>query len=157
MQSENIRTEIFHTENIYKQKQSCLLHNKGKNPRSEERSHLFSNDLRFPGFAFKDKELVGDIWDETDTVETPVKEVNEGIYEVDGDETVSELLDLMGWDEDDFDFESETIGGWCIEMIGRFPEAGQSFTWRSAEFTVLEVDERRVLKVRIQKNVETGE
>ena len=103
------------------------------------------------------EELVGDIWDETDTVETPVKEVNEGIYEVDGDETVSELLDLMGWDEDDFDFESETIGGWCIEMIGRFPEAGQSFTWRSAEFTVLEVDERRVLKVRIQKNVETGE
>ena len=49
----------------------------------------------------------------------------------------------------EFDFDSETIGGWCIEMLEGFPKEGSSFVYKNAEVTVTEVDERRVRSVRI--------
>ena len=70
------------------------------------------------------EEIVGDIWDETDEVENEVVEKAEGEYELDGDMTISDFLELVGLDEDDFECESDTVGGWAIEMFGRFPEPG---------------------------------
>jgi CBS domain containing-hemolysin-like protein len=98
------------------------------------------------------EELVGDIWDETDTVETDVVEKADGLYEIDGDMVTSELVELMGWDEDEFDFVSDTVGGWCIEMLDGFPEPGDSFEYMGSEVRVLEMDERRVLKVQVKRS-----
>ncbi len=98
------------------------------------------------------EELVGDIWDETDTVETDVVEKEDGVYEVDGDTVTSELVDLMGWDEDEFDFISDTVGGWCIEMLDGFPQPGERFEYMGSEVRVLDVDERRVTRVQIRRN-----
>ena len=97
------------------------------------------------------EELVGDIWDETDVVEGDIEETADGIYEVAGDTLVSELVEAMGWDEETFDFVSDTVGGWCIEMLEGFPEAGANFNYQGATVTVLEADERRVQKVRIAR------
>ena len=96
------------------------------------------------------EQLVGEIWDETDVVEENIVEQPDGTYELDGDTPVSELMDLLDWDEDVFDFESETVGGWCIEMLDGFPEAGSTFTYQNLEVTVLEVEERRVRKVKMR-------
>ena len=98
------------------------------------------------------EELVGDIWDETDTVETDVVEKEDGVYEIDGDTVTSELVDLMGWDEDEFDFISDTVGGWCIEMLDGFPQPGEHFEYMGSEVRVLDVDERRVTRVQIRRN-----
>lgn len=95
------------------------------------------------------EEIVGDIWDDTDIIEPEIIERGAGIYEMDGDTPVSELLELMNWPEWEFDFDSETIGGWCIEMLEGFPKEGSSFVYKNAEVTVTEVDERRVRSVRI--------
>ena len=92
--------------------------------------------------------LVGDIWDETDTVEDEVTEQAEGVFEVDGDMPISDFLELLELDEDDFDYESETVGGWCIEMLGDFPEEGERFEYEGYEIVVMEADERRVRKVK---------
>ena len=72
-------------------------------------------------------------------------------YEIEGDTPVSELLDLMDWDYDAFEYESETVGGWCIEMLDGFPSVGSAFTYRGAKVRVLEVEERRVSRVLIVK------
>ena len=96
--------------------------------------------------------LVGDIWDETDTVETDVVEKADGVYEIDGDTVTGDLVELMGWDEDEFDFISDTVGGWCIEMLDGFPEQGDSFEYMGSEVCVLEVDERRVTRVQIRRS-----
>ena len=103
------------------------------------------------------EQLVGDIWDETDTVEEGILEKEENVYEVYGDTAVSEFIELMDWNEDSFDFESETVGGWCIEMLEGFPEVGSSFTYKDAEITVLEAAEHRVLKVTVKKKTEEEE
>ena len=96
------------------------------------------------------EQLVGDIWDETDKVEEEIQVIEDGVVHVDGDLPVSDLVELMEWDEAEFDFESETVGGWCIEMLESFPEAGSSFTYLDSKVTILEVEERRVLLVEIR-------
>jgi len=96
------------------------------------------------------EELVGEIWDETDVIEDDIKVVNDGEFVVDGDTTTSELMALMDWDEITFDFESETVGGWCIEMLDEFPDENQSFRFKNVEVKVLKVDKRRVEKVSIR-------
>ena len=96
------------------------------------------------------EELVGDIWDETDSVEEEIQVVDDGVFLIDGDTPVHELCELMNWDETVFDFESETVGGWCIEMLETFPDEGASFTFRNVTVIVREVDERRVTSVEIR-------
>ena len=49
------------------------------------------------------------------------------------------------------DYESETVGGWCIETLERFPKAGDTFRFNGYRITVLEADERRVEKVSVKK------
>ncbi len=97
------------------------------------------------------EQLVGEIWDETDVVEEDIVEQPDGTWELDGDTPISDVLELTGWREADFDFDSETVGGWCIEMLDGFPDAGQAFHYENAIIKVLEVEERRVRKVRIKQ------
>ena len=96
------------------------------------------------------EQVVGDIWDETDTVEDEVTKKSESEYEIDGDMPISDFLDLMDIREETFDFESETVGGWTIESFGRFPEAGESFRYADFTVTVLAMNELRVERVLVK-------
>ena len=96
------------------------------------------------------EELVGDLWDETDTVEKEIVKKGDGRYDLDGDTPIYEFIELMRWKEDDFDFDSETVGGWCIEYNNGFPNVNSKFTFRDIEVTILEVSKRRVRRVQVQ-------
>ena len=96
------------------------------------------------------EELVGDIWDETDEVDPEVVERSEGLYELDGDLPISDFLELLEWDEDSFDTESATVGGWTIESFGGFPKEGDGFGYQNLRVTVLAMDGLRVEKVLIR-------
>ena len=96
------------------------------------------------------EELVGDLWDETDTVEKEIVKKGDGRYELDGDTPIYEFIELMRWKEDDFDFDSETVGGWCIEYNNGFPNVNSKFTFRDIEVTILEVSKRRVRRIQVQ-------
>ena len=96
------------------------------------------------------EELVGDIWDETDTVEKDIEIRGEGKYELDGDTPISEFIELMGWKEDDFDFDSETVGGWCIEYNNGFPTVNSQFEYEDIRVKILEVSKRRVRRVQVE-------
>lgn len=96
--------------------------------------------------------LVGDIWDETDEVEPEeVIERSEGTWELDGDMSIGDFLELTGLDEDDFDFDSETVGGWVMELNEGFAEPGDELTYDDLRITVLETDDKRVERVRVTK------
>ena len=99
--------------------------------------------------------LVGDIWDETDEVEPEVVETSEGSWELDGDLPIGDFLELTGLDEDAFDFESETVGGWVMEMLEGFADPGDVVTYENLTVTVLETDDKRVEKVRAIRTEET--
>ena len=96
------------------------------------------------------EQIVGEIWDETDTVEQEVVERGADEYELDGDMTISDFLELTGIDEDGFEAESETVGGWTVERFGTFPKPGDSFRYENLELTVLRMDGRRVERVLVK-------
>lgn len=97
------------------------------------------------------EQLVGEIWDETDIVEeNEVVERAGGVYELDGDMQMSDFIELMGWNENDLDAESATVGGWTTEMYGSFPKEGEGFVYRDIELKVLEMDGLRVSRVMVK-------
>ena len=97
------------------------------------------------------EQLVGDIWDETDEIEQEVVELPDGQYELDGDMLIDDFFELLGLDEKAREVESETVGGWTIEVFGAFPEKGQSIELPELSITVLEMDGLRVEKVLVKK------
>lgn len=100
------------------------------------------------------EQLVGDIWDETDEIEEEVIERPDGQYELDGDMLVDDFFELVGIEEEALEAESETLGGWTIEMFGSFPEVGQSFEFEKLTVKVLEMDGLRVEKVLVKQTSE---
>ena len=103
------------------------------------------------------EQIVGEIWDETDTVEQEVVERGADEYELDGDMTISDFLELTGIDEDGFEAESETVGGWTVESFGAFPNPGDSFDYGDLTVTVLAMDGHRVEKLLVCKRPEETE
>ncbi len=103
------------------------------------------------------EQIVGEIWDDTDEVEQEIVMHDSGEYELDGDMVISDFLELAHINEDDFDFDSGTLGGWVIEMFGGFPKVGDSFEFRNIRFSVMEMtDGRRVDKVLAEKYADEG-
>ena len=96
------------------------------------------------------EQLVGEIWDETDEVEEEIVERPDGRFELDGDMVISDFIERMELNEEDFDFESDTVGGWTIEMFGSFPKVGDSFEYENFTVTVLQMDGLRVEKILVQ-------
>lgn len=105
------------------------------------------------------EQIVGDIWDETDEVVDEVVERGEHEYEIDGDLSIGEFCELLGWDEDKFETDSVTVGGWILEQFGHFPKAGDSFDYENITVTVLQMDDLRVgkLLVAVRPVKEEGE
>lgn len=103
------------------------------------------------------EQLVGEIWDETDEIEQEVVELPDGQFELDGDMLIDDFFELLKMDGEELEVESETVGGWTIEMFGAFPEAGQSFDFENLSVTVLEMDGLRVEKVLVKKKSQKEE
>ncbi len=99
------------------------------------------------------EQIVGEIWDETDTVEEEVTLSDDGCMELDGDISIYDFLDLVEIPEDVFECESDTLGGWLCELGESFPAAGDVFTYENLTLTVLEMEGLRVGKVRVEREL----
>lgn len=99
------------------------------------------------------EQIVGDIWDETDEVETEIVEREDGVYELDGDLPIGDLAELLDMSEDALETDSATVGGWTMEKYGGFPSAGDRVISDGLQATVLAMDEdgRRVDRLLIEK------
>ncbi len=107
------------------------------------------------------EEVVGEIWDENDLVEEEIVEKSEREYELDGDLNIYDFLEIVEMDEDDYEseFDSETVGGWVMEMLERFPVVGDEVRYENFTLKVIEAEERRVdkLLLTIDEKEETEE
>ena len=94
------------------------------------------------------EELVGEIWDEHDEVEEPVRQTGEGAYRISCAEGPEILKDLFHEDPGD---DNTTLGGWVAEQLGHIPVQGDTFLWEELKVTVTKTDGRRVLEVEVRK------
>jgi putative hemolysin len=97
------------------------------------------------------EELVGEIFDEFDNPqhELPTVVETKGEFVVAGETSISEVESLCGIDLPDGEY--QTVSGFVQERLGRMPVEGDSFSEDSITVTVLEVCDRRVVRLSLRK------
>ncbi len=98
------------------------------------------------------EELVGEIWDEEDVVEEPVVLLPDGSYEVDANQSVSDVLELLGLDdpEENEELINTLMGEWAYEQFTSIPKPGDSFTYHRVLVTVSSMEHNRILKLNVR-------
>jgi CBS domain containing-hemolysin-like protein len=99
------------------------------------------------------EEIVGEIQDEYDRDEVQFIKKGTHDYIVSGDAEVEELEDLYGLDlaEDDY----ITVGGLITHKLGRLPELGEHIKIRGLSLEIIDVDQKRIKKLRVRKEAES--
>lgn len=97
------------------------------------------------------EQLVGDIWDESDEVETEFFELDNDTWQVSGDMNILELFEELEIPDRDFDSDYNTVGGWAMEMLGHVPEAGEKYCYKNLVVTVQEIEEQRILLLLVER------
>lgn len=102
------------------------------------------------------EELVGEIWDEYDEIVKEIIPVGDRVYEVSSNTNVEDLFEYLDVDSRNFECDYNTAGGWALDVFERIPKAGESFVYKNLLVTILEADEQRVLKLKIEITNETA-
>ena len=104
------------------------------------------------------EELVGEIWDEDDEVVEPCVDHGDGSYSFDAGVDIEDAFEFMDYeDPDETDFDHKLLGEWAYEQFDAIPQEGDSFTYNGLRVTVEKVQQRRIMKLRIQRLPEGGE
>ena len=93
------------------------------------------------------EELVGEIWDEHDEVVEDFTPLPGGGWRVAGGASLDDLRQRVSIPGE---FDSVTVNGWVLEVLGRFPQLHDSFTYENLRVTVEKLARRRVERIRIE-------
>ena len=94
------------------------------------------------------EELVGEIWDEHDTVVEPFVQISDKKYKVRSTADLDDMFALFDMEED---IDHSTVGGWVVEEFGKIPRVGDEFTFGPLHVCVSKRDPRRVTEVIVTK------
>ena len=95
------------------------------------------------------EELVGDIWDESDEIINEFRKTGENTYEVSGDMNIDDFFAEIEHEDDEFECEYKTMGGWAVEATDADPHVGDSFTYKNLCIVVSEMDDMRVTQLTV--------
>jgi CBS domain containing-hemolysin-like protein len=95
------------------------------------------------------EEIVGEIQDEHQREMPEVEEEHEGVYLVAGGAHVEVLEELFGVEVDEEGFDS--VAGLVLERLGHLPRPGEKVRWQNLRLEVVEVDRRRLRRVRVRR------
>lgn len=102
------------------------------------------------------EELVGEIWDEHDTVTAGMRKIGENTFAVPASTELSEFFERFGVEEET---DVSTVNGWVTAHIGKIPAVGDTFDFENLTVTVTATDEQRAseIKVTVHEKPETEE
>jgi len=95
------------------------------------------------------EEIVGEIRDEYDVESETVVDEGNGTFVFSGKVNVDEVNDRLGIEVEREGF--ETVGGYLLSHLGRMPYVGERFDVDGLDVEVLEVERRRISKVRLRR------
>jgi CBS domain containing-hemolysin-like protein len=101
------------------------------------------------------EEIVGEIRDEYDVESETVTDEGNGTFVFSGKVAVDEVRDRLGIEIEREGF--ETLGGYLLSHLGRMPYVGETFDIGDLWVEVLEVERRRITKVRVTRREGTPE
>jgi len=95
------------------------------------------------------EEIVGEIRDEYDVESETVTDEGNGVFIFKGKVSVDEVRDRLGVTIEREGF--ETLGGYLLAHLGRMPYVGEAFDVDDLSVEVLEVERRRITRVRVRR------
>ena len=95
------------------------------------------------------EQMVGEIHDEFDVVEKPLP-LADGAMIFDGSSNVRDLDAQYNITLPE-DPAYATVGGFVLDQLGFIPKGGESFDFGNFRFSVVEMDGKRVARVKIQR------
>jgi putative hemolysin len=101
------------------------------------------------------EQMVGEIHDEFDVIERPLV-LADGSTIFDASLTVRDLATIYHISVPD-DPQYETIGGFVLSRLGFMPRGGETFEENGYRFTVMEMDRRRISRIRVKQAFAAGE
>ena len=99
------------------------------------------------------EEIVGEIRDEYDIESETVTDEGDGQFVFSGKVNVDEVRDRLSVEIEREGF--ETLGGYLLSHLGRMPYVGETFEVDELAVEVLEVERRRITKVRVRRRAGT--
>jgi CBS domain containing-hemolysin-like protein len=95
------------------------------------------------------EQLTGELEDEFDSPALPVLTTASGALLMDGGVNLRDLETQMQWDLPR-DGGVETLAGFLLMRLGHLPKEGESVTHDGRRLTVVEMDARRIAKIRVE-------
>ena len=98
------------------------------------------------------EEIVGEINDEYDEDEKNFVRLNNNTYIFEGKTLLSDFYKTLNIDSEvfeDIEGDADTLAGLLLEIKGEFPSVNEKITHANITFEVLEMDERRIMKVKV--------
>jgi putative hemolysin len=96
------------------------------------------------------EEIVGEIRDEYDIAEKPVERLKDGSLLTDASLSVRDLNADYGLPIPESG-EYETLGGFVLSQLQNMPRGGEIIQHGDYKFTIVEMDSRRIVKVKVEK------
>lgn len=106
------------------------------------------------------EEIVGEIRDEYDDEERTYTILNDHTWVFEAKTQLTDFYKVTHIDDTAFDEvagDADTVAGLLLELKGEFPALHEKVSYERYEFEVLEMDNRRILKVKFTVNPPTGE
>ena len=97
------------------------------------------------------EEIIGEIWDEHDPEENPVKILSADKFSVLGKVTISDFNEIVGNETIPENEDYDTIAGLVISRAGNIPREGYAFQLNDYKLTVKEVLKKRIRRIEIEK------
>ena len=97
------------------------------------------------------EEIVGGLQDEFEAIEAEkeVEVLDERTFIVTGSTGIDEINELVGIEIESEEF--HTIGGFLFGLFGHLPKTGEQLRYHGLRFLILEMDGRKVEKIKISK------
>jgi CBS domain containing-hemolysin-like protein len=90
------------------------------------------------------EELVGDIYDESDEEDSSFIRLGENMWQASAELSVSDFLEKAQLSEKLIEADSNSLGGWVVERLDRFPENGERVELSPFVITVKMEDAQRI-------------
>ena len=98
------------------------------------------------------EEIVGEINDEYDEEEKNYVRINANTYVFEGKTLLSDFYKVLKLDDEifeDIEGDADTLAGLMLELKGDFPVVHEKLEYENFTFEILELDERRISKVKV--------
>ena len=102
------------------------------------------------------EEIVGEIEDEYDYEDRPVKILKDGSMVIDASLPIRDLIDQhhLAIEESE---EYETLAGLVLSLLQKMPRGGEIVKYGDYKLTIVDIEGKRISKVKLEKVVTTAD